>query len=378
MKKLILATSFVVMSLGSSAQITPGQPAGADSIATAFIPILGYSSDLGLLGGGLISRYDYTGGARPFNNLMQARGILSTKGLISVEVLYEKTNIFETNIRGKVEAYVDRFKKDTFFGLGNNTSYSQQLWDNEFYFFESVAFGLGLDFRKPLYKEKRAQFDALAGIGFDYQIGYVNQSNSSFSQVMPNGSDGGFVNYLTGGFVWENRDSEFDPHVGNRAELNIRYAPKHLSEFPLTTISLDLRQYVTLFDFVTLAGRVEGRHAGGNVPYWELSTLGNDETLRGYPLNRFKGNSLISYNLEMRSWLIRFPDYGMKIGAHVFTDGGRVFSGQDDFGDLLNNHQHTIGVGGAFSAFGPDFILRGELGFSEDATQLYIGIGYMF
>lgn len=356
----------------------PGSSVEEDSISTAIIPIVGYSSDIGLLFGGLFSRYDYRGNTRPFNNLKQVQAIMSTKGFINAEVLYEKTNTFGKRVRTTIDAYGNRFKEDTFFGVGNNTTYSQQLWDNEYYFFETISFGLELKFRKPVYQKGRAQFDLSTGLGFDYQMAYVNQSNSSFNQIMPNGSDGGFVNYLTGGFVWENRDSEFDPHIGNRAELEINYAPKYLSEFPLTTVRLDLRQYAHLFNFITLAGRVEMRHAGGDVPYWELSTLGDDYSLRGYPLNRFKGSSLLAYNLEMRSWLIHLPNYVVKIGAHTFTDGGRVFTSQDSFDDIFKSHKHTWGVGGAVSAFSPDFILRADVGFSENSTQLYIGIGYMF
>ena len=378
LKKLFLSLFLLPIVLNVQAQTLPGSRIDADSVSTAFIPVLGYSSSVGLLAGGVFSRFDYRGNPSPFNNLKKIQGIISTKGFFNVEMSYEKTQAFGKDIRLTLEAFGTRFAEDTFFANGNNSTYRQQLWDNEFYFFESYAFGFEGNLRKPIYKKGRGQFDLLAGLGFEYQIGYVNQENSSFNQLMPNGRNGGFVNYLTTGFVWENRDSEFDPHIGNRAQLEVNYAPKYLSEFPLTTVRLDMRQYARLFNFFTLAGRVEGRHAGGNVPYWELSSLGDDYSLRGYPLNRFKGNSSLAYNLELRAWLIQFPAYRIKIGGHVFTDGGRVFTGQDDFEDFFNNHKHTLGVGGAFSAFSPDFILRAEVGFSDNATQLYIGLGYMF
>lgn len=378
MKKLFLAILFLIISWGARAQVMSSQSMGADSVSTAIIPVISYSTDLGFIFGGIYSRYDYTGNTMPFNNLKQAKALISTKGYINAQMLYEKTNSFGSDIRTIASAYGYRFGQDTYFGIGNTTTYSQQRWDNDYYFFESISFGLEFKIRKPVYRKQRGQFDVSAGLGYDYQIAYINQQNSSFNQMKPNGSDGGFVNYAIAGFVWENRDSEFDPNVGNRAELEIRYAPKYLSEYPLTTARLDLRQYVHFFDFITLAGRVEGRHVGGNVPYWELSTLGDDYSLRGYPLNRFKGNSSLAYNLELRIWLIELPDYGIKIGGHGFADGGRVFTGQDNFNDIFKRYKHTFGVGGAFSAFSPDFILRGELGFSEDATQLYVGVGYMF
>jgi hemolysin activation/secretion protein len=107
--------------------------------------------------------------------------------------------------------------------------------------------------------------------------------------------------------------------------------------------------------------------------------LGNKNTLRGYPLNRFKGNSSLAYTLELRTWLLKFPQfYGLKFGGQLFTDAGRVFTEVDDANDLFKEYHQTVGLGGAMSVFNPDFILRGEIGFSEDVSRIYIGVGYMF
>jgi len=362
----------------SGAQIDSGGEAGTDSISTAFIPIAGFNSDIGLLFGGVFSRFDYTGDSKPFNNLWQVNALVSTKGFINAEGRYEKTDGFGKEIRAVAEAEVFRFSDNSFFGTGNNTTFSRQLFDDEFYFFESFSLGFEYKLRKTVYENWRAQLDITGGIGFNYHNPEEALPNSTFTQIRPNGAEGGAVNFLTGGMIWENRDSEFDPHTGNRAELEVRYAPEHLSEFALTTFRLDLRQYVHLFNNVTVAGRVEGRHAGGDVPFWELSTLGNELNLRGFPLNRFQGNSSVAYNLELRTWLIELPENSVKIGVHFFTDGGRVFTEQNNFTDLFENFHHTVGVGGAFSAFIPDFILRGEVGFSDEVARVYIGVGYLF
>ncbi|MGK7370862.1 MAG: ShlB/FhaC/HecB family hemolysin secretion/activation protein [Candidatus Halalkalibacterium sp. M3_1C_030] len=354
------------------------QPAGSDSVQSALIPAAGYSSDVGLMGGVLYSRYDYSGNIRPFNNYMKSTAVISTKGFVKVEGLFEQTQTFGRNIRSSYQLFFNRLANNNFFGVGNNTTYNEQLWDNEYYYFESVSLSLDIAFRNPIYEDFDSRFDILAGLGTAYQIPYVRQPNSSFNRIMPNGSEGGFVNYLSAGFVWENRDNEFDPQTGNRAQLKIRYAPKYLSKYPLTTFRLDLRQYFYVFDFLTIANRLEARHAAGNVPYWQLSTLGDDYSLRGYPLNRFQGNSSISYNLELRSWMFTFPEYALKIGVHLFTDAGRVFTKEDNISDLFNDYKQTFGFGGALSLFSPDFILRGEMGFSEDVKRIYVGIGYTF
>jgi len=376
-KGLLLIPVFMIPAWLGHAQIMP-EPVGSDSIKKALVPVAGYSSDVGLMGGILFSRYDYTGNIRPFNNYIKSTAVTSTKGFVKVEGLYEQTQTFGSNIRSSYRLFFNRLATNSFFGIGNNTTYSEQLWDNEYYYFESVSLSLDLSFRKPLYQDFDSRFDILAGLGTGYQIPYVRQPNSSFNRMMPNGNEGGFVNYLSAGFVWENRDNEFDPSTGNRAQLKIRFAPKYLSEYALTTFRLDLRQYFYVFDFLTIANRLEARHAAGDVPYWQLSTLGDDYSLRGYPLNRFQGNSSLSYNLELRSWMFTFPEYAVKIGVHLFTDAGRVFTGEDDAADLVKGYKQTFGFGGALSLFNPDFILRGEMGFSEDVSRIYVGIGYTF
>lgn len=377
MKKLFILVFALVFAGEVPAQVMP-ETTGPDSVATAILPVAGYNSDIGFLFGGIYSRYDYTGNRDPFRSLQQAKVLASTKGYIQVEGLYEKTDSPAQDFRTTVEGYLYRYAKDTFFGIGNNTTYEQERWDEEYYYFESVSFGLEYKLRKSLYREGRASFDISGGLGTDYQIAYERQTNSAFAQNSPPGHRGGWVNFVSGGFVWENRDSEFDARRGNRASFNLQYAPKPLTDFSLTTVTLDLRQYVYLLDFLKIAGRLEARHAGANVPYWELSTLGDDYTLRGYPRNRFMGNTSIAYNLEARTWLFIFPQYQLKLGGHVFTDGGRVFGNEDDAADLFNNYKKTVGFGGAMSLFSPDFILRGEIGFSEDTARIYVGVGYMF
>lgn len=376
-RQLLLLCIFMVLAASARAQFVP-EPVGPDSVKYAYFPAIGYSSDAGLMLGGIFSRYDYSGDTRPFNSYIQSSAIASTKGFVKVDALYEKTDIFGTDLRSTNELYVYRIASDNFFGVGNSTGYTEELWEQGYYFFESISFGLDLKLRKPLYVKGRSRFDLVGGVGGEYYISYELQSFSSFSDIMPYGSEGGFIPYLAGGFVWENRDREFDPRSGNRGEFNLKYAPNLISEYALAAFSLDFRQYFYVLDFLTVAGRFQGKHTAGKVPFWKLPALGDDYTLRGYPLYRFRGNSSIAYNLELRSWMFTFPEYQVKLGVHLFTDGGRVFTGEDDMGDLLSGYKQTYGIGGAFSLFSPDFILRGEMGFSDEVSRIYIGIGYTF
>lgn len=350
----------------------------ADSISNAFFPVLSYSSDSGFMGGGIYSRYDYTGGVLPYRSYLQSTAVISTKGFVKFEAAYEKVGTFGSDIRSTTELFFNRITYNNYFGIGNSTTFDKQLWEDEYYFFETLSGGAAFRGRKPLYRRGASSFDLFAGIGLEYHISYERMSSSSYANFTPNGSKGGWTTLLETGFVWENRNSEFNPTSGNRVELEVRHAPFFLSRYEFTTLKLDVRKYVNLFDRLTLALRAEGRHAGGDVPFWEFSTLGDQGRLRGYPLNRFQGNSAISVNAELRTWFLHFPEYTAKIGVQLFTDAGRVFTAGDDAGDLLRGYKQTFGIGGALSVYNPDFILRGDLGFSEDVARIYVGIGYLF
>jgi hypothetical protein len=376
---ILIILLFLCLGLSSlSAQMMP-RDVGADSVTSAVFPVISYDSNEGLIGGVLFNRYDYRGNMEPFNNYIESSALVSTKGFIQFDFRYEKNRALGLEVRSLIDLFFHRYPTDYFFGIGNNTTFSNSLWEDEYYYFESIGFGGAYRLRNPVYNGEESQFDLMAGIGSEYNIPYIREQESSFAEVLPNGTEGGWVNMLNTGFIWENRDSEFDPHTGNRAEFELRFSPDLISTYALTTARLELRQYFYLFNWLTVANRVEARTAAGNVPFWELSSLGNRETLRGYPLNRFRGNSSVAYNLELRAWVLKFPEaYDLKFGGHVFSDFGRVFTGRDDFNDLFEGYKQTVGIGGAMSIFHPDFIFRGEIGFSEDVSRIYIGIGYVF
>lgn len=376
-KHILIVVACCLIAQVSHAQFLP-KPAGPDSIRNAFLPVLSYSSDVGFVGGLIFNRFDYRGDTQPFRTYFNSMAVASTKGYVKVDARYERTQTFGRKLRSIAELSFSRLATDTYFGIGNTTTYSKQLWEEEYYYFESYSVGLDLKLRKVLQQNNGSQLDLLGGLSTEYQIPYVLQENSSFNQAMPNGSSGGFINYLTAGLIWENRDREFNPRSGNMAMLEIRVSPDLISDYALTTFRLDLRQYFYAWDFLTIANRLQMRHAEGDVPYWELPALGNNVSLRGYPLNRFRGNSSVSYNLELRSWMFTFPEYRLKLGVQLFTDVGRVFTPDNDAGDLFRDYKQTFGFGGAMSLFSPDFILRSDMGFSDEVMRIYVGIGYAF
>ncbi|GAA5522004.1 outer membrane protein assembly factor [Aliifodinibius salicampi] len=379
----VIVSLFVLMGI----HLAQGQQAdsleGSDAIVSALVPAVGYTSSAGLIGGLAYNRYNYLGDIKPFKSYLKSSALVSVKGLVEINGSYDRTRNFGKPIRSVTSIYFRRFPKDNFFEKGNESSFNSERWEEGYYHFESISFGLDIDLRRPIFNEgeKKKRLDLMGGIETSYYIPYINKEPSSFSEADPLGRQGGWLNFVKAGLDWENRDREFDPRRGNKAIFELRYAPELISKYGMGSIYLDMRQYFQLFNQVKIANRLEARHAFGDVPYWELSTMADDASnvLRGYAMNRFRGNSSVAYTLELRSWVVRFPDfYKMKLGLQLFTDTGRVFTEENDLNDLLKGYKKTVGFGGALSVLSPDFVLRGDIGFSEEGSRIYVGVGYLF
>ena len=115
----------------------------------------------------------------------------------------------------------------------------------------------------------------------------------------------------------------------------------------------------------------------GDTPYWFMPYLGDGSTLRGYMYRRFSSDNSLSYSVELRSWLLKIPFKNIELGVNLFADGGRVFT-NENWDSIFNEHKLTLGFGGVMSIFTPDYILKYDIGFSDDGIGIYLGTGYSF
>lgn len=365
----------------AAAQVrAPGETKVDSTVKNAVLPALSYTSDLGLIGGGIYNRFDYRGDAQPFRSYLQMYILASTKGYLQAKISYDRTRTFDTDLRSLIELRANRIFKNTYFGVGNGTPYSDNRYNNGYNYFESASIELTYEGRQPLYNKGRKRLDVLLLGGTAYHIPWTDDA-TLMELNPPRGIKGGWVNYLGTGLLWENRDSEFNPTVGNRVELRLRAAPSFLlTDFPMSAIMLDARQYFHfhLLRKVVVANRILGRYATGKVPYWEMSNMGDEMQMRGLAYNRLMAPSKLVHTLELRTWLLEFEKVGIKIGGQLFTETGRVFGKHAGWNELTENYTRTYGLGGALSLFSPDFIIRGDLGFSDEMTRFYVSVGYAF
>ena len=380
-KLLLLFLFLLLFAHTSNAQTVTNQ--SSDSTDFAFLPAIAYNSDYGLIGGGISSWYHYKDNIHPFYSYTTIAAIISTKGLLSFDIFYDKPHTFGSEVRMTHELFIGRFFEDSYYGIGNYG----KLEDTpdgipDYYYFRSFSIGYETISRFPLLKGSGfRQLDAKGILNFDYETPWENKNDILFSIEKPTGFEGGRSLYIGGGLIWENRDHEFRPSRGNFAELTIEGGNELWgSSFNTLHLEFDARQYVTfhLLKDVTFANRLYFDHTNGQVPYWKLSYAGGEETMRGYPSRRFIDDNVVLWNTELRTWLFDIKELDSRFGGTLFFDLGRTFPNGASFPEITSDLKYSAGFAGTASFFTPDFIIRCDVGFSEEGTGIYITSGYMF
>lgn len=385
-----LASLFILMVVYSSSfaqaqsdSSSEQSQAATDSVDLAILPALSYNSDRGVIGGGIISRYSYKNEIKPFHSYFTVFALASTNGLFTASLLFDKPNIFESNHRFSFETYLSRFSQNQYYGVGNYNSIDKEPEGKpNFYLYESFTSEIEIILRKPIVGlNSRSSLEIYGILNANYRSPLGENTGRFITQDRPTGIDGAQTLSLGSGLIWENRDSEFDPSVGSYGNIGLQLANEAFgSGYNYISLEGDLRGYIPFYFIrnITFANRLSFIHTSGSLPYWKLAELGGGGTMRGYPENRFLDDNVIILNTELRTWLWEFPTYELKIGGTLFADIGRTFSKGTGLNNVFKDLKYTFGFGGNSSLFNENFILRGDVGFSDEGYGIYLTGGYMF
>ena len=176
----------------------------------------------------------------------------------------------------------------------------------------------------------------------------------------------------------DGRDSTLNTKSGflwlTRASFNATF---RTSSMQFGRFSSELRYFYTLPvpGQITLALRAGGATNVGTYPFFEASTVGGRDNLRGFPRTRFAGRSAVYGNADLRVKLFDFNIYILKgeLGALGFVDHGRVWLNDED-SDLWHR-----GYGGGLwmTPFGMT-VLTASVGISDEGELLDLSVGFQF
>lgn len=190
---------------------------------------------------------------------------------------------------------------------------------------------------------------------------------------------GGRVNSITVGIIDDTRDVRVNPRSGTWTSVSFEQAGAMLgggTEFG--KLSLEHRYYLSLGDDV-VAMRLMGGTTLGSTPLYESFSVGGANTLRGYDLDRWRGESLLLGNVEYRRPI---TDALTAVG---FVDIGSAFGGDFEtvvpgFSIPAKDRSFTphVGTGVGIRVVTPIGPIRLDMGFGEDGSQAHFGFGHTF
>ena len=168
----------------------------------------------------------------------------------------------------------------------------------------------------------------------------------------------------------DSRDRPANPSRGSEASLIAGLFQDFDDDFRFWQLSADLRYYLHLFYnrilSLRLAGELNRPLSDREIPFYYLSELGRQETIRGFSRGRFRDRDMILASVEYH-----YPVWRM-VNAVLFIDVGQVAN--DVFNDLSRDH-FEFGYGGGVQVWG-----RGRLttaffvGKSQDELRFYFNL----
>lgn len=251
-----------------------------------------------------------------------------------------------------------------FFGVGNETGYTEALFNAGYYTlrYSQVAGSVGL----------RREFLRSSAIDWEFILGNYSRESGA-DNIINEGVDIPGVSNLQ---ILKTKLS-LDLDFRDNSSLPTRGMRIYGSFFGAKSINTQLDHYGR-FDglvefFTTLNPFTLGLRAGyarhfDDAPYYDLFYLGQNTYLRGYLQNRFAGDAAAYFNSDLRIQLLnkRAAIIPFKFGLSVFADAGRIYM-EDETSDKVHL---GYGAGIYFVPLRDRFVLKLSAGFSEEESGL--------
>lgn len=328
-------------------------------------PYLMYDTDIGVGYGGKAKFVNYLSRKESldfilFNSSKGERWYVFSFAFPDIEIRQGKKFPLSFDIK----AEYDKYKKYSYYGIGadsreeNQSDFTLEKKELQLKFGRGFTSRFVIDvsytFRNIKYneiKKKRPFTETLQKVGEQFSpfVSFVVRYDTSDSQIHPKK---GFR------FLFQNDIAA--KFLGNK---NARFQ----------RLTLDFRKYTLLFGQKdVLAFRVLIQKIGGKeIPLFEYSVLGGGSELtamRGYKLNRYIDKGKFLLNAEYR-----FPIW-KKLGGNVFFDGGCLWPSLSN----INLNKTVVDIGWGLRYYLQNFVVRFDMGFSEEGMGIYFNFGHIF
>jgi outer membrane protein assembly factor BamA len=338
------------------------------------LPAVAFDSDLGFQYGALAEFFNYGDGSKYPDYLDHTYTEISryTKGSGIYRFMFESNHLIP-GVQWISDLSYLPDKANTFFGFNGYESVYNKDWEDDdlssppyrtrmFYRFERNQFRFKNDFQGNLSGDHLKWSAGFALQDFTISSVDIDDLNKGKKVKLPsvtdepglferyqalglisaNEANGGWVNTIKAGLVWDSRDNKPNPMKGLWTEIGVEIAPKFLgNDWGFSRLYITHRQYFTIIEknlaFVYRLGFQT--KISGDVPFFYESQvitsrltgalsegLGGSKTLRGVMRNRVIGDGFFMGNIELR-WkplYFKFLKQDCYLGLNGFYDFGLV------------------------------------------------------
>ncbi len=416
------------------------------------LPTITFDSDLGFQYGALVEFFNYGDGSTYPDYFDHTYTEISryTKGSGIYRFMYESNHLIPGVHMTTDLSYLPD-QASHFYGFNGYESVFNKDWmDDEmtsppyrtrmFYRFERNQFRFKNDFQGKLTGDHIKWSAGFAFQNFENNSVDIERLNKGKEVELPsvteepglyeryqdldiisaNEADGGWVNTLKAGLMWDSRDNRPNPMKGIWTEIGIEMAPKFMgNDWGFSKLFITHRQYFTLIEndlaFVYRLGYQST--ITGSAPFFFQSQvitsmltgatsegLGGSQTLRGILRNRVIGDAFFFGNLELR-WkpvYFSFLKQDCYLGLNGFFDFGRItknisypdnleanfnslYGETENFSDYFNLGQEKFHMSAGTSimlAMNQNFVIAIDIGKAFNVQDgnigFSIGLNYLF
>ena len=254
----------------------------------------------------------------------------------------------------------DQMRWTNFYGIGNET---KRITDNKDYYRArsreyEVATGISQKFGgyqklgiQPFFRSYKFLLDTARFI--EKQSAIINDNFYDSKNYV-----GAKVYYL-----FQKLNDSILPIKGIQFLNEISYSKNlNTNKNEIVNGKTNLTLYTPITSHLSLKNKLGASQVFGNPDFFQLNTLGSDESLRGFYRDRFYGESVASIQNDLR-YITNVNSYYYKgrIGFYGLFDAGRVWMKNE----TSNNMHYSYGAGIILSPFNK-FSVSGSIAFGSD------------
>jgi outer membrane protein assembly factor BamA len=343
------------------------------------LPQIGYGPDTGAKAGIKFEGRDLGGG----NTFADLNVIYAQREQAKATFTLGDNRLFDDFMYYATAGYYRDPSKE-YFGLGNNDVGSEELAD-----YDMKRVSIGGTFAYRVLRRVAITLSAM------YRESDVDPAKNThdrpnlqrFAPTLP-GVHGADSNYVGIAIIYNSRDEVVRPTKGWEVVAKYLCADKALfnGDTDYSKFIVDASYMVPLVwrrQVLAVHGNTEVMFGHRrNIPFFELSSLGGDDSMRGYFPERFLGKGRVLFNAEYRLKLLDFnlrKLWDVTVDGVAFGDAGRVYNDGDDFLHHFADHMRYSYGGGTRIGFSSGLVARIDVGFSEEEKGLvYLTFGHTF